>query len=269
MPEEKPPRAVDCHAHVFSTSAPSAPQAWYRPAYAAKVATWRALWRAAGVTHGVLVQPSFFGTDNAELLAALATDREHLRGVAIVDPSWGAHALRGLHEAGVRALRLNLRAEADYAPYASDEWRALYARAHALGWHVELYLRPGALGEMEPAFAGTPIPIVLDHFGNPGAEEALAERTFEAAARIASSRPLWVKLSGPYRLGGADRATLAARWGGIAGAGHLVWGSDWPWTNYENRNDYRRLREDLDRWVGAERSGPILWDNAARLYGFA
>ncbi|HUP28622.1 MAG TPA: amidohydrolase family protein, partial [Usitatibacter sp.] len=61
---------------------------------------------------------------------------------------------------------------------------------------------------------------------------------------------------------------LAARWMDITGPAGLVWGSDWPWTSFEDRNDYRRLREDLGRWVGTALAPAILWDNAARLYRF-
>src|SRR4051812_30791001 len=128
---DSPSRAVDCHFHVFSTSAPSVPAARYRPAYAARLEDAQALWRANGITHGVVVQPSFFGTDNAEVLAAVARDREHLRAVVVVDPTFDAAAIAALDDAGAVALRLNLKGMADYSPYGSDEWRALYARLHA------------------------------------------------------------------------------------------------------------------------------------------
>ena len=64
--------AIDCHAHVFSAHAPSVPGARYRPDYGANVDVWRAQWPQAGITHGVVVQPSFFGTDNREMLDTIA-----------------------------------------------------------------------------------------------------------------------------------------------------------------------------------------------------
>ena len=85
---------------------------------------------------------------------------------------------------------------------------------------------------------------------------------------MARARAVWVKLSAPYRLNGADPAALAARWLDSVGEQSLVWGSDWPWTNHESDNNYGRLRDGLDRWVGAARARAIVWDNAARLYGF-
>ncbi|HST01643.1 MAG TPA: amidohydrolase family protein, partial [Usitatibacter sp.] len=70
-------RAVDAHAHVFSADAPAVAGARYRPTYGANVKDWRGLWERAGITHGVVVQPSFFGTDNREMLDTIAADPQH------------------------------------------------------------------------------------------------------------------------------------------------------------------------------------------------
>src|SRR5687768_7961501 len=131
MPPENVPAAVDCHVHVFSVGARSAEDARYRPAYTATIEAVRALWSSHRITHGVIVQPSFFGTDNVEMLAAVATDRERLRGVAVLDPGASDDDIARLDAAGVVALRLNLKGRADYAAYATGEWQALYRRAHA------------------------------------------------------------------------------------------------------------------------------------------
>jgi predicted TIM-barrel fold metal-dependent hydrolase len=262
-------QGVDTHAHVFSATAPAVAGARYRPSYAARLAAWRALWRPAGITHGVLVQPSFFGTNNAEMLATIASDSARLRGVAVVDPAVSDASLARLAAGGVRAIRLNLRGVADVSEYAGTRWDALFKRVHARGWHVELFLEPGALPLIAPAFARTPLAVVLDHFGSASTDEAANARMFEAARALAAERPVWCKLSAPYRLGGADAHALALRWIEIVGPRQLVWASDWPWTQHERGQDYLRLREALDRWVGAANAPAILWDNAARLYGFS
>lgn len=261
-------QGIDTHAHVFSATAPPVAGFRYRPAYAATREAWQSHWASAAVTRGVVVQPSFFGTDNSEALAAVAADPAHLRAVAVVDPGFHADALARLDRGGVRALRLNIKSAPDYAAFATADWCALYARAHALGWHAEVYVDAGRLPEIVPAFEGTPIAVVFDHFGNPGATAQAQDATFTAVERLARSRPVWAKLSAPYRLGGADPATLAARWIDAVGEGQLVWGSDWPWTNFEREQNYGRLRDALDSWVGPQRARAIVWDNAARLYGF-
>ena len=262
-------QGIDTHAHVFSATAPAVAGARYRPSHAARLAAWRALWRPAGITHGVLVQPSFFGTNNTEMLATIASDSARLRGVAVIDPAVSDSALARLEAGGVRAMRLNLRGVADLSEYAGTRWDALFKRAHARGWHVELYLEPAALPHIAPAFARNAIAIVLDHFGSPSGDEVEDAKVIETARALAAGRPVWCKLSAPYRLGGADAQRLATRWLEVLGPGQLVWGSDWPWTQHERGQDYQRLREALDRWVGAANARAILWDNAARLYGFS
>lgn len=268
MQSPLPVRAVDCHLHVFSAVAPAVEGARYRPAYAARIEEIRLLWRDQAITHAVIVQPSFFGTDNAETLAAVATDRGHLRAVVVVDPAITDDELARLEAAGAVALRLNLVRTDDYSPYGGDEWRALYARVRKRGWHLQAYVAAGRLPELARHLDGTGIDLVFDHFGNPGVDEASVEATFAAVKALATQCAVHAKLSGPYRLGGADRRALAARWLDTVGPANLVWGSDWPWTGHEQRNDYRRLREDLARWVPPALAPAILWDNAARLYRF-
>ena len=129
-------QAVDAHAHVFSASAPAVAGARYRPAYEATLDAWQSQWSRAGITHGVLVQPSFFGTDNGEMLAALAMDARRLRGVAVVDPACDAGEIARLQSGGVRAIRLNLKGVKDYAALASDPWQALFARVKDAGCPV-------------------------------------------------------------------------------------------------------------------------------------
>lgn len=259
---------IDCHAHVFSAGAPATAGARYRPAYAACLQAWQALWPASGITRGVLVQPSFFGTDNSELVAALAEDRRRLRGVAVVDAGISDSELDRLASAGVRALRWNLKGIPDYGAFATPAWGPLLERVHARGWHLEIHVDAGRLAEIAPALDGTAIALVFDHFGNPGPDARAVGETFRGMAALASNRAVWSKLSGPYRLEGADCGMLAKRWLETVGPTRLVWGSDWPHTNHEGKAVYTRLRQDLDRWVGRERSAAILWDNAARLYRF-
>jgi predicted TIM-barrel fold metal-dependent hydrolase len=268
MSTAEPNGGIDCHAHVFSADAPAMPGARYRPAYAATLEGWMAQWRASGITHGVLVQPSFFGSVNRELVVALKRHPDRLRGVAVVGPEVGEAQLAALDEAGVRAIRLNLQGMGDSGVFATAPWPALFARIAALGWHVEAFVEPGRAPELLRALEGTSMPVVFDHCANPGPDAQQAQATFAALAASARERATWVKLSGPYRLGGADPQALAQRAIEAVGADRIVWGSDWPWTRHEHGRDYAALRMELDRWVGAERSPAVLWDNPARLYRF-
>lgn len=267
MSSAKPVHGIDCHAHVFSADAPAVADARYRPAYEARLEDWMAQWPIAGIARGVLVQPSFFGTDNAELIAALARAPYRLRGVAVVDGDVPERQLLAMDGSGVRGIRLNLRGVADFSVFAREPWPLLFARVAALGWHVETFFDAGRAVDLAAALAGTTVDVVFDHFANPSAGAA-ADATFDALAALSRDRTVWLKLSAPYRLQQHDAASLARRWIDVLGADHLLWGSDWPWTQHEGTQDYVRLRRELDEWIGAERARAALWDNPARLYRF-
>ena len=261
-------KGIDTHAHVFSRDAPSVAGARYRPAYAATLEQWQSHWPAAGITHGVLVQPSFFGVDNREMLQALAAQPQALRGVAVVAPSIEDHEIERLHAGGVRAVRLNLHGVDDFSPYRASAWTRFFDRIGARGWHLETFVSVGRAPDLLAALEATPIAVVLDHFANPGATfDGVA--TFAAASRRARQSDVWVKLSGPYRLASRDVRTLASRWLDTLGPDRLVWGSDWPFTNHEGKGDYARLRETLATWIDERSMDAVLWDNAARLYDFS
>ncbi|NDA52871.1 MAG: hypothetical protein EBX66_10535, partial [Betaproteobacteria bacterium] len=72
---------VDTHFHTFE-SRHAIKGARYSPAYSANLDQWWSLADAVGVTHGVLVQPSFLGTDNRLLLEGLAAYPGRLIGIA-------------------------------------------------------------------------------------------------------------------------------------------------------------------------------------------
>ena len=80
-----PAGIADCHVHVI------APPEQF-PLFAGRSGTpapaslegWRATLEPLGVTRGVVVQPSFYGTDNRVMLAALQQGGGRLVGVAAV-----------------------------------------------------------------------------------------------------------------------------------------------------------------------------------------
>jgi predicted TIM-barrel fold metal-dependent hydrolase len=66
-----PITGIDSHAHVFVRGLPLASGRRYAPTYEATLDDYRAMLASIGLSHGVLVQPSFLGTDNGFLLSCL------------------------------------------------------------------------------------------------------------------------------------------------------------------------------------------------------
>ena len=66
----------DGHAHVFQAGLPLEPDRRYTPDYTASLKVYLRLLQQNGLDGGLLVQPSFLGTDNAFLLSALEAARQ-------------------------------------------------------------------------------------------------------------------------------------------------------------------------------------------------
>lgn len=92
-----PAGATDCHAHICGPAHqyPYAAQRIYTPPDAL-LPDYRALLSTLGVARAVVVQPSVYADDNRALVAALATDPQHLRGVAVVQPGITDNELQAL-----------------------------------------------------------------------------------------------------------------------------------------------------------------------------
>ncbi|MFO1310660.1 MAG: amidohydrolase family protein [Burkholderiales bacterium] len=262
---------VDTHTHVFTADGPYAPNARYRPGYAASLPALQAQWRDNGVAHGVLIQPSFYGTDNSKLLAALAASPDRLRGVVVVDANVSPTELEAWHVLGVRGIRHNLVGAGDHRVYGSDAWQRVYRDVARLGWHLEVHTEPGALPDVLETLAACPAPLVVDHFGRPDPARGLRCATFDALAALAAQRAVFVKLSGAYRNGPADCAAYAARLLATLGPERLMWGSDWPWTSFEDRGfAYAAFVTELARWVPDAATRRVVGcETPARVFGFA
>ena len=251
---------VDAHFHAFPLTSSGAPGARYVPAYAAPLADWVAATAPHGVTQGVLVQPSFLGTDNTHLLRLLAEQAGRLRGVVVVAPDIAMAELERMQTLGVRGVRLNL-VGGDHRLGA--EWHPLFERLERLDWHVQVHTDHGRLSEVLARIPQA-LTVVADHFGKPAAASEL-----EALAPAQRDR-LHVKLSAPYRLAaGCEATALLSRWRDLIGPGRLMWGSDWPCTAHEQARDASTSPAWLEDAAGTSGTLEALQvGNARRLYRF-
>ena len=259
--------SVDSHFHVFEAGQ-SVPDARYSPAYEAQFSNWQVATQQVGVTHGVLVQTSFMGTDNSYLLKHLQQNADTLRGVAVVAPTAGFEQLVDLNTQGVRGIRINLAGQ----PHDMTAWQAakpLWDAVLRLGWHVELHTNTGALPAV---LAAVPlnIPVVVDHFCRPE-KASLQDETVRAVQNRVSavSAPIYVKLSAAYRLKTEiNPKDLAGLWLAELGENALLWGSDWPCTNFEAKANYAALYGGLQDWLGGNAGaiGTARSANPIRLY---
>ncbi|TXD58396.1 amidohydrolase family protein [Ralstonia sp. TCR112] len=237
--------AIDTHAHVFERGLPLANARRYAPTYDAPLPAYLAQLDAHGVSHGVLIQPSFLGVDNSYLLAALKQAPQRLRGVAVIDPAAPETLLTQMNAEGIVGIRLNLIGAAD-PQLKSPVWQAALARLHALGWHVELHVEARRLPALLPPLLEAQVNVVVDHFGRPDPALGVDDPGFAALLAAGRSRRVWVKISGAYRNGANGRGEAIAqaampRLKDALGLDRLVWGSDWPHTQFESQINYDKM----------------------------
>ena len=245
--------AIDTHAHVFERGLQLADARRYAPTYDAPLPAYLAQLDAHGVSHGVLVQPSFLGVDNSYLLAALKQAPQRLRGVAVIDPAAPETLLTQMNAEGIVGIRLNLIGAAD-PQLKSPVWQAALARLHALGWHVELHVEARRLPALLQPLLEAQVNVVVDHFGRPDPALGVDDPGFAALLAAGRSRRVWVKISGAYRNGANGRGEAIAqaampRLKDALGLDRLVWGSDWPHTQFESTQNYAKNRKFLDELV--------------------
>ena len=266
--------AVDTHAHIFKRGLKLAEIRRYVPDYDAPLDAYMRNLDANGISNGVLIQPSFLGTDNSYLLDAMKKQPNRLRGIAVVQPNISKEALVMLDKEGIVGIRLNL-VGAPIPDFKDDPWPTLLKNVADLGWQVEVQRTAHDLPAIVDALLKSGVNVVVDHFGLPDQRRGVADPGFRSLlSTAAASRRVWLKLSGMYRVGPGstgEAITNAAMplLRESFGVERLVWGSDWPHTQFEKIADYAKSRMQLDIWLPdpAERK-IILVDTPVRLFRF-
>lgn len=269
---------VDSHFHVIAPAgrSPMLPGRSYTPV-PASLAQWRETLGPLGVTHGVVVQPSVYGTDNRVLLDALAAGGGALVGVAAVGHDVADAELDRLAAAGVRGVRMahfepgDARAMGGFVPF--ETFDALEDRLAARALHLQLFTDSRLLPGLEARLMRSRVPVVIDHMGRTPAALGAGHEGMRALARLMRGGPVWVKLSGVANVSEAAPHYEDAR--RIhealldANPDRLVWGSDWPHTRpVGERPSTAALRALFDVWTPAALRERILSGNARALYRF-
>ncbi|MEK8046288.1 amidohydrolase family protein [Ideonella margarita] len=267
---------IDSHFHVIASPErhPMLPTRSYTPA-PASVRQWHETLSPFGIRRGVVVQPSFYGTDNRMLLAALAEGDEHLVGVAAVAADVPDDELDRLAAAGVRGVRMahfnagDPRAMGGFVPFSAFD--ALEGRLQQRHMHLQLFTDSRLLPGIGDRIVRSRVPVVIDHMGRAPASLGDRHVGIKALIRLMVDGPVFVKLSGIANISDASpgyadaravhEALLAAR------PERLLWGSDWPHTKPSGaRPSTASLVRLFQAWTPPGLQDLIARDNASALY---
>ncbi|RKG29869.1 amidohydrolase family protein [Acinetobacter tianfuensis] len=264
---------IDTHAHVFSKHDQCIETARYIPDYDATAEQFLTHLDKHGHTHGVLVQPSFFGTDNQVMLDAISQYPERLKGIAVVDRGISFNELSQLKTKGIIGARINLFG-LPVPDFTLPEWTAFFSNLEQVNFQIELHAPPAYLVQVLPVLNNFKLDIVIDHFGRCVPDLGVKDPDYEKFLDLLDVSKHWIKVSGFYRLGAYPEniATAKESYALLKNKGFLgkmVWGSDWPHTQHENLVDYEKTVEAFQQIVPeAEEQELILGQNAAKLFHF-
>jgi 2-pyrone-4,6-dicarboxylate lactonase len=275
---EFPPLACDCHAHICGPSSVYAYilQRIYSPPDAL-LPEYNHLLDKLGCRRAVLVQPSFYGTDNSAMLAAMKAAGAAFRGVAVIGDDTTANQLEGMHAAGIRGARLNIvDVREGKGQLPAERIARLADRIKPFGWHIEFLMHVDEFPEIDVTLGRLPVDVVFGHLGYVKTEKGITTPGFQSLLRLLRGGRAWAKLTGPYRISSqtlphADTNVFAHALLDAA-PDRIVWGTDWPhvaakWT-IPVPND-GALADLLLDWIpDASLRARVLAENPERLYGF-
>lgn len=250
---------VDTHAHVFKVGLPLTKDRRYAPEYDASGIDFINHFTSHELTHGVLIQPSFLGTDNSYMIEVIDQFPEQLYGVAVVEPTISAEELDEMNRHHIIGIRLNLYGR-PIPDLTEDKWKSLFKEIKRLDWHVELHADSTVLMGLVPQLLAEDVKVVVDHFGKPVYSNPLDDEGMQYLLSIGHTGKVWIKISGVYpldnnipleeRLHKAEILTTELL--KVYGPQRLLWGSDWPHTQFESAITYDLIWQVLTQIVPDE-----------------
>jgi predicted TIM-barrel fold metal-dependent hydrolase len=274
--------SIDAHVHIWTSDTVRYPRDphYSGPAYEPAGFEPEELLshtRPAGVGKGVLVQMSFYGTDNSYMLDAIAEYKPIFSGVAVVNhhASGVRDEMLRLARRGVRGFRILPGEEGgDWlkTPGMSTMWRCGAEQGLAMSCLVNPGFLP-SIDEMCRRFPDTP--VVIDHLARIGADGVVRDTDVKTLCGLARHKNVSVKVSAFYALGKkqfpyGDLSGLIRAVYESFGAQRLMWASDSPFQvqpphTYRGSIDLIRNRLDFltdeDReWLLAKTAWRLFFD---------
>lgn len=252
---------IDSHAHVWDRTCTMVPGARYHPSYEATIDDYLSVLDTQGVEKAVLVQPSFLGADNAYLLACLKTHPDRLRGIVVLDPGTSGAVLDDMTADGVIGMRYNLLS---LPPMwlGQPEYQILTSLAVQRDWWIEVQANGPDWPFVLQVLSQTK--LMIDHFGKPSDVPCLGWETILTRDPATTC----VKLSAPYRQPPFDLRLVVRRLIKQFGSDRCLWGSDWPWTQHEDEQDYSDAMGWLADWTTPD-DREVMSSAASGLLGFS
>jgi predicted TIM-barrel fold metal-dependent hydrolase len=232
---------VDAHVHVWTDDTDAYPLApgFTRQEMAPPTFTPEELLahaRPCGVDRIILVQMSYYGTDNRYMLDTMAAYPGVFGGIAVIDE--GSDAVEGemdrLLALGVRGFRIGPTASPAGDWLAAPGYARMFAHAADTNQAMCCLIDTDALPDLARMCRTYPeTPVVIDHLCRIGVDGTIREADVVALCEMAQCRQVTAKVSAYYALGAKqapylDLLPLIREVISAFGAQRLMWATDCP-----------------------------------------
>jgi predicted TIM-barrel fold metal-dependent hydrolase len=232
---------IDAHSHIWTPDTQSYPLAADFKKSDMKPASFTpeqlfTHCKPEGVTRIVLIQMSYYNTDNRYMLDMIAAHPGVFSGVAIVDESQPnvAATMKALKRKGVRGFRINPGSRKADEWLGSEGMAAMWKAAAELDMAICPLINPEVLPLIDKMCERFPdTTVVIDHFARLGMAGSIKESQLHDLCRLARFEDVHVKTSAFYALGEKkapylDLGPMIKRLRDAYGAKRLMWASDCP-----------------------------------------
>jgi len=231
--------------------------------------------RASGVDRIVLIQMSYYGTDNQYMLDVIAESPDIFRGVAIIDPRMKAveEEMKRLAGKGARGFRITITSPEAAARLSEGAFDVMFRQGAALGLAICPLINPEFLPVLEKVVARFPeTPVIVDHLARLGISGEIRQEDVNQLCYLSQYPEVRVKVSAFYALGQKqpphlDLAPTIKQVFEAYGPQRLMWASDCPFQilNEPYEASIALIREHLD-FLSAEDREWILRKTAEEFF---
>ena len=252
---------IDAHVHVWTPdkkrypwdsryAEPAADPVSFTPEQLLKYT------QPVGVSRIVLIQMSFYGTDNSYMLDAMSKYPSTFSGVAVVDERSAAvkHEMLRLMGHGVRGFRITPSTD-QKGWLETDGMFAMWKCGAEQRLAMCCLIGADAIPSVDRMSARLPeTPVVIDHLARIGVDGTVRDADVRALCDLSRHRNVYVKVSAFYALGRkqypyTDLGPMIRRVFESFGPQRLMWASDAPFQiqkPYTYSGSLALVRDRLD-----------------------
>lgn len=241
MSAEETTNLIDAHVHVWTPDIERYPLAegfgkadMQPPSFTPEELMVHA--KPVGVGRVVLIQMSFYGYDNAYMLATMRRFPGVFSGVAVVNEEDSpAETMKRLAKQGVRGFRIRPGQRKPQDWLAGEGMQVMWRCGGDEGLAMCHLIDAEYLPSVDRMCAKYPrTPVVIDHFARVGIDGTIRSTDLDNLCRLARFPQVSVKVSAYYALGQKkipydDLGPMIGRLRDAFGAERLMWASDCPY----------------------------------------